>query len=367
MNADKNPAEEEWMGMEENYGGQNQYEQQYGQQQYGDQNQYGQQGQYGQQHQYGQQGQYGWQQYGEQNQYGQQGQYGWQQYGEQNQYGQQGQYGQQYGWQNSYRNEQCDMTPARQAVKDCVNSPLYVVMAALYTASLVFSVIQVFRGNSAVTGTINGVGSTHFTIVLSLLAMIPAILIGIGLWMFYSGCRGEGAPKASGLSLINGGVITLIVLVSILGVLMMFGLGLYLSELSRWGFFSGYGTSSSVRAARVVLPLVVIIVIALFVLMIVYLAKGLKTNKVVIRICETGWPHKKLSMFVVVMNFVCLALEVLLIVAGVSVLSASGIYLGGVDVKWDVMMILQTLVGMAELVLISVNILKLRGRLISGR
>ena len=72
-------------------------------------------------------------------------------------------------------------------------------------------------------------------------------------------------------------------------------------------------------------------------------------------------------MFVVVMNFVCLALEVLLIVAGVSVLSASGIYLGGVDVKWDVMMILQTLVGMAELVLISVNILKLRGRLISGR
>ena len=101
--------------------------------------------------------------------------------------------------------------------------------------------------------------------------------------------------------------------------------------------------------------------------MIVYLAKGLKTNKVVIRICESGWPHKKLSMFVVVMNFVCLALEVLLIVAGVSVLSASGIYLGGVDVKWDVMMILQTLVGMAELVLISVNILKLRGRLISGR
>lgn len=122
----------------------------------------------------------------------------------------------------------------------------------------------------------------------------------------------------------------------------------------RYYYQSGYVREQNL----IILSIIILIIVA--VLTIVYFAKAIRTAGAVINICRNGWPHKKLSMYLVVMNFILLVLSVLMVLFSVMVSRVPGVRLDGIT-------IIQSLSGMGAMLCVTISILQLRSRLISGR
>lgn len=312
----------------------------YGQPQYGGPNgnpQYGNQG-YGQP--YGNQG------YGQP--YGNQG-YGQQPYGNQG-YNQQqyGNYGQpMYGAPGGE-------TAAQRALRETVGSAMFLILTVLLTAGRVLALISLFTGQSAVTGTLNGESSLMMTVIFGVLLMIPSILICIGLWKSYGEAKSGGRMQGSGLPMIRGSLTALLVLVCVGFALLLVILFAMQSSLG-----SQYIPSYEVyRTLQTVLPLLMVILVIMLLLIILYLVKLRGCVTAALQICQSGWPAKKLSMFVVVMNFILVALQLL----GLVMMGAAS----DIGLRINVLGVVSLLMDMAILVLTSVVILVLRDKLIQA-
>ena len=323
------------------YSGQSGYGYQQGQTQYGGQSGYGYQ--QGQDPYSGQSG-YGYQQ--GQAQYGGQPGYGYQQ--SQAQYGGQSGYGyQQYGQRAQAR----QLTPAAQALKDCGGSVFFLLAAVLYSVGFLMNAYQyVIQWRSDWFHYYGGIPGLVY-LLLSLLSLTAGLLICIGLWMFFGACKSSSGPKTSGLGLINAGIVINMVMICMMGVrsLLWFFYGLDASV--------NYGYRDSSPVAYVLFMILTVVVI---VLAVIYWAKAISTARAAASICRTGWPDRKLSMFVVVMNFIIMAGELLLAVWPRILARTVGLRMTGTGT-------VSLIVGILTILFVNISILQLRSRLISGR
>ncbi len=342
--------------------------------QYGSQN-YGQgAGQYGSQD-YGQgAGQYGSQDYGQgAGQYGSQGcgqgagQYGSQGCGQgTGQYGNLNYGGNQYGGygQNQYGGQTYGPTQAQSALKSCGKSGCFIALAVVFTLSVLLSVYQLFTGQSGITGTINGEVSHTFTIIIGLILQVPSVLICIGMWRILAGSQGDGMPAAGAFSMIRGAMIALLVLVSILGAIVVIVLAAALSQASAYGLYSSRAFlnwyDSDIYAMRLALPVLLVIFLTVFILAVVYCVKVIGTAGAAAQICRTGWPNKKLSMYVVVINFIMIVLMALS-------MAAAQPMAGKLGARVNIFGMVGSLASIAVMLFANINILSLRGKLMNGR
>ncbi len=265
------------------------------------------------------------------------------------------------------------MTPNQRAVKDCGSSPCFLAGVILYSAALLIGLFQSVMGNGSVyvntvkqAGMIDSGIFSGTAIVLSLILMVPGILICAGMWMFYGSSRGEGVPKTSGLSLAKGGMVANMVVIIIGGALIVAIMGIVAAGArgADWHgylhyYFSSRYIEGSEAAMGLLLVLVTLICLAVVGLAAVYLAKAIRTGNVVANICRTGWPDKKLSMFLIVMNFIVVGVNLLSILSGIGGLNRA--------VNPDFIPILQNALSTGAILCVTISILNLRSRLISGR
>ncbi|MCD2491957.1 hypothetical protein LQE92_04875 [Lacrimispora sp. NSJ-141] len=266
-----------------------------------------------------------------------------------------------------------NMTPNQRAVKDCGSSPCFLAGVILYSAALLIGLFQSVMGNGSVyvntakqAGMIDSGIFSGMAIVLSLILMVPGILICAGMWMFYGSSRGEGVSKTSGLSLAKGGMVANMVVIIIGGALIVVIMAAVAAGIggADWNgylyyYFGRRYIEGSEAVMGLVLVLVTLICLAVVGLAVAYLAKAIRTGNVVAHICRTGWPDKKLSMFLIVMNFIVVGADLLSILSGVGGLNRA--------VNPDLMPILQNALSMGATLCVTISILNLRSRLISGR
>ena len=345
----------EGQGETSQYGNQGYSQPQYGSQ--GETPQYGNQG-YGQP-QYGNQG-YGQPQnenqgYG-QPQYGNQG-YGQQQYGNQG-YGQQ-QYGNQ-GYGQPVYGAAGGETIAQRALRETISSTMFLIFTILLTANLVLSLISLFTGQSAMTGTLNGESNLIMTVFIGILMMIPMILICIGLWKSYGEAKSGRVMQGSGLGLVRGSLIALLVLACVGFALLLVLLFAMQSILSNSNLLSQYIVSyEAYLTLLAMLPVLMVIFVIVMILVILYLVKLRGCVSSAVQICQSGWPAKKLSMFVIVMNFILVALQLLILVVTMAAASGSGLQI-------SVLGVISTLVNIAIMILMSLVLLSLRSKLLQA-
>ena len=355
----------EGQGETPQYGNQGYSQPQYGSQ--GETPQYGNQGY--SQPQYGNQG-YGQPQYGNQGygqpQYGNQG-YGQPQYGNQG-YGQPQNETQGYG-QSQYGNQGYGQpvygaaggeTVAQRALRETISSTMFLIFTILLTANLVLSLISLFTGQSAMTGTLNGESNLMMTVFLGVLMMIPMILICIGLWKSYGEAKSGCAMQGNGLGLVRGSLIALLVLACVGFALLLVLLFAMQSILSNSNLLSQYIVSyEAYLTLRAMLPVLMVIFVIVMILVILYLVKLRGCVSSAVQICQSGWPAKKLSMFVIVMNFILGALQLLILVITMAAASGSGL-------QTSVLGIISTLVNIAIMILMSLVLLSLRSKLLQA-
>lgn len=148
-------------------------------------------------------------------------------------------------------------------------------------------------------------------------AAIPAILMAIGLWMFYASCKNvsHGGVSTSGLTIIKVLMIISMVILCIAGFIIVIA-GFVMSFNSSYFFddYSSYYSPFYGIGAGIIIG-AIFIVAALLALMIVYITRIIKIINRVKRVAQTGMPNNEISMFAVVMFY---------IMAGFNVISAFG-------------------------------------------
>ena len=243
------------------------------------------------------------------------------------------------------------MTPGQNALKECGGSGCFLGAAVAYTVSLAAYAWQITVGRMGAASLWHDVAGELAGTVVSVLSFFLLLLIGVGLWQFYAGCRREGAPAGGGLSLIRGTLIVLLTLGCAAGVLIA---ALLIMAGARWGMngylsyaFWMYGYRLDAETARILLPVFAGVVIVVLVVLLVYMAGMIRNVGAAIHICRTGWPHKKLSVFAAVVNF---AVAVFMLWS-----------------FWSLDLFIQSLATMIFSLLTGILILRLRGRLIEGR
>lgn len=223
--------------------------------------------------------------------------------------------------------------PMLQILKKRGGSALFLVAVICMTVQLVANLIESFGGGSSIIELQNllyqygipvdlsdlGGVATSFS-VFSLIALIPTILVVIGLWMIFVNCRKQDNSPLStaGFSLVRGVLIfefVCFIVILALGLLLVIFAGIaggsYLSQASHgfvnasYGTYSLDSTSDAVAAgiAGVLIGLLIGMIIAL-VLGIVYYVKVIGSLKRAQEIVRTGSTMKNVSAFVGVINII---------------------------------------------------------------
>ncbi|MCI8505115.1 MAG: hypothetical protein HFI67_02875 [Lachnospiraceae bacterium] len=258
-----------------------------------------------------------------------------------------------YGGENGYDNgnggQWGEMSAAQKALKDCGSSAWFFAAAAGYTAS---SVIYAFTNLGPGAWLFGKDYHTLFqsvNLVMTLMSMVQLVvfvLICVGMWMFFAGCKGARPVSAGSLTAVKVGICINL----ILGVVScLFSAGVMIWILVETGHAGRH-----LAQGRAALLGMVIGMLILTVLLIVYYGKALKCAGAAQEICREGWPKKKLPVSLAVMNFI-LAGFIALGLLGLSTQEDPGrLYLAG------------QICQLLSLICVSVCILKLRERLILG-
>lgn len=228
---------------------------------------------------------------------------------------------------NSYpgaynQNYQQGPTPGLKALKNSFGSPLYLIATIAFTLTLVLSLVQAFVPSASMLGSLVSLiqqyasqfgvpipdefGSitalmSGSSIAGTIIGMIPSILIALGMWLIYSSAKKASIPASTaGYSILQVMNIISMVLMCIAALmLVIFGIiGLVaLNSLSGY-----YGGSSSGTMAVAAICLLVSIVIMVFV--IIYFAKVAAIYSISKDVLRYNRSAKKISMFVIVINFI---------------------------------------------------------------
>lgn len=209
--------------------------------------------------------------------------------------------------------------PVLNVVKKLASSPLFLVAVIAYSAQILFSIV-----NSAGTGAkvemflyqllnrlggnvsyefyeivdgISRIGDIPY-VIGTIIGLIPAILICIGLWMTFASARNRmvDGMKTSGLTMIK--VLTIIQLIGSCIAVAAIELLLLLAVVGI------AATEYAPGVAIAILVLLVLVVAASYTLQIIYSAKIIKSLNSVKSTITTGSPVAKASRFVAVWAFI---------------------------------------------------------------
>lgn len=151
-------------------------------------------------------------------------------------------------------------------------------------------------------------------VVSNIFAAIPAILIAVGLWMFYTSCRNvsHGGVSTSGLTIIKVLMIISMVFACFAGFIILIAGFVLAFDPS---FYYDYGSyySSYYNFGAGIIAVAVFVLAAVLALIIVYITRVIKIVNRVKRVATTGMPNNEISMFAVVFFY---------ILAGFNVISA---------------------------------------------
>ena len=202
--------------------------------------------------------------------------------------------------------------PAIRTLRQLGCSPLYLTVTIGYTVTLVSNLLSLLlmntglmredsalvaslTGATGLTGDVGGAMDTAVwsSLVWSVIAQIPAILVVVSLWMLYASARDcSGAPlKTAGLTIIR--VIQIIVLV-VVGIMMVLMLGLMGIALTTVGF----GDNSEVFTPLVGMMMFILVVAA--VLVILYGVQFIRTVDSIRKTIWTGTLQGNISAYVAV-------------------------------------------------------------------
>ena len=270
---------------------------------------------------------------------------------------------------NTYMN-MAPVNPAVAAVKKTGGSALFLIATITYTVLLLLNLISAFMPSTLSTYADMlynltydySVYETLYTlntgsIVGALIGSIPTILIAIGLWMIFGACKTKN-PRVStgGFTMINVIQIIMIVLLSLalaaVCVLLVIA-ALAVREVSSYSSYYGYYSYSGANAVLGMASTLFIVIFAIAILLIVfaliYYAKFVGTIRVIKKAANGIVAGKKISMFVIVMNFI--------------VIGFNAIGLIGNLISFNGMALLTTLLSITFTLLITIALIQLRGRL----
>ena len=251
---------------------------------------------------------------------------------------------------------------AVRSVKQTGGSIVFLLATITYTLLVLLKLISAFVPNPAFSQlmyslaqldyelydmipTINSVSS-----ISTLIAMIPSFLACIGFWLVFSASKNQKNPLMStaGVSMVQAVLIIRLILLSLVVVLVaivMVPLSIALSEMmSYYSYSSGDGS-----IAAIVVIVVCVLLILISVLAIIYYAKAIGTASRIKKAASGILPLKKISMYVIVLNFMYVVIAVLALfisLASFSLLS----FLGGI-------------LEIAFYILISIALIQLRSKL----
>ena len=194
----------------------------------------------------------------------------------------------------SQNNVQQGPTPGLKALKNSFGSTFYLIAAIAFTLTIVLSLVQSFVPSASIIGTVItylqqyaamlgmplddiNVASlfSGTNIAGTIIGMIPSILIALGMWLIYASAKKAEIPAST------AGIIALV-------------------GLNSLGSYYGSSGSGTMAVAAVVL-LVAIIVMVLVIIYYAKLAGIYGISKDVLRYNRSS---KKVSMFVIVINFI---------------------------------------------------------------
>ncbi len=204
------------------------------------------------------------------------------------------------------------MSPAVMALKKIGSSPLFLVVAIIFSLNIVFgftsgvnSLVPMFLNSSAVRELIwelNIEMSAFYSMIYGggiigrIVASIPSVIIAVGFWLIYATCSDKKSPyiKTSGFTMVKvisviNLVVTCIGAALVLIALLLAGIGLMASGAEEAGI------------AALVLFFVGIVVYAFA---IVYQAKIVQSLNAAKTVALTGKPSLKVSGFVGVMCYI---------------------------------------------------------------
>jgi hypothetical protein len=207
-------------------------------------------------------------------------------------------------------------------IKKIATSPLYLVSIIIYTIAVFFQLTYLFETNSILFYLFKGKNMLSSTsginfyslglynyrgivIALSFLAIIPMILICIGLWMFYASSRNPEDRSTAGLSIIKVSVIINFIKLLILPVLIMI-VALFSNSYAKFGYVD------RVDMLRASVDFFVILVI-ICILPIIYYISIIRTINQIQETIVTGVPSAQTSRFLGVMNCILAGFTFLMI------------------------------------------------------
>ena len=265
---------------------------------------------------------------------------------------------------NTYMN-MAPVNPAVAAVKKTGGSALFLIATITYTVLLLLSLISAFMPTAVpyadllyeITGDYSvyyansaaGIGS----IVGALIGSIPTILITAGLWMIFGASKTKN-PRVStgGFTMINVVEIFMLVLISIaLAVvcIVMLVAALAIHETMSYAFSWGFGAEASMGVATTAFIVVFVILILFCVLAIIYYAKFVGSIRVIKKAANGIVAGKKISLFVIVINFIMIGFSVITLLATL--------------IAFQFMTFLTNLLSIAFNVLITIALIQMRGNL----
>jgi len=223
-----------------------------------------------------------------------------------------------------------DHASAAGAVKAAGGSPVFLIAVLLYTAGVAISAAGYFGPAGGLFGP-GSPGGLSGAAVGYLLALVPQVLICIGLWAFFVACRGRGpVVGTAGLSLIKSGTVIYLVFVFIAAAITFF-IGVFVGVL-----FANGGSLASLTALTDFIEqnipwdltiifgiflIVAIVALAVLILVIIYFFAVLRIINAA-RLAATGKPHKRVTAFVPVLNFLAAALFLISLVSSGAVLAS---------------------------------------------
>lgn len=211
--------------------------------------------------------------------------------------------------------------PALQVLKTVASSPRFLALAILLSVSTVFSIIASCTvGDNlaflyenlanygvdtyAMREAMEAAGST--SVVSAVLGSIPTILLVVGAWMHYATCRSTASGNISTAGLTICKVLTILEIIGIslgvLGVLILLVVGIIGAGVSANQPYDEWSGLAAVGSGLLIV--VSIVLLALFVLLIVYDVCQLKIINRVKSTALSGIPDGRISQFYIVLSFI---------------------------------------------------------------
>ena len=261
--------------------------------------------------------------------------------------------------------------PVIKLIRQIGTSQLFFIAVILFSVSVLIQAINIFVPSADITSNLNTIlsdysdnGTTDFPVneamrtFSGLIALIGPVIICIGMWLQYTACKDTsgGIIKTSGLSMIrvmtiiNFVLYCIILALAFLGSLILIASGSMIETTmtDMFGETINYGGMnfdiSGMMGIIGVAFVIAVIIVGIF--LILYFVKLISTIKSILTTASTGKPETKISMFVIVINFIIAFLLVLSLIGGSGLIS-----------------VISSLINAAFLIVISIALVSYRSKI----